>query len=221
MTNIRATIKVARWLAAGLALLLGLYVAAGLVGGALPSNSRWTPPAQGVTIWVESNGVHTGIVVPKVAAGVDWRGTFPAADLADPRYGGWDHLAIGWGDKAFYLGTPTWSDVKVATVLAAAIGSDATLVHVDHVPRPQQGSDERRIVLRPEEYRRLAAFIRATLAPGGRRYRGYDAYDAFYEARGRYSAIRTCDAWTGDSLRYAGVRVGRWTPFPITVMSWF
>lgn len=213
--------RIARRIAAAILALLGLYVAAGLVGGALPSNAGWRPPAEGVTIWVESNGVHTGIVVPKLAAGVGWRGVFPAADLADRRYGGWDHLAVGWGEKTFYLGTPTWRDVRLGTVLAAALGSDASLVHVDHVPTPGRSDDERRLVLRPEEYRRLAGFIRATLAPGGRRYRGYGANDAFYQARGRYSAIHTCNAWTGDALRHAGVRVGAWTPFPLTVMGWF
>ena len=214
-------IRIAHYLAAAVALLIAGYATAGLIGGALPANAGWRQPPDGVVIFVQSNGVHTGIVVPKVAAGVDWRGAFPASDLADPRYGGWDHLVIGWGERNFYLGTPTWSDVRPATVLAAAIGSDATLVHVDHVPPPRLSDDERRIVLRPEEYRRLAGFIRATLMPGGRRYRGYDVYDAFYQARGRYSAFNTCNAWTGDALRHAGVRVGAWTPFPATVLGWF
>lgn len=213
--------RVARRLVATLLLLIGAYAAAGMVGGALPSNAAWQPPAAGVVIFVESNGVHTGIVMPKIAAGVDWRGVFPAGDLADPRFGGWNHVAVGWGDKAFYLNTPRWSDVRPGTVLAAAFGSDQTLLHAEHVPPPMVGDDERRVVLRPEEYRRLAAFIVATLKPGGRRFRGYGAYDAFYEARGQYSAIRTCNAWTGDALRAAGVRVGAWTPFPVTVIGWF
>ena len=217
----RRSLRIARRVAAGIALLLGLYVAAGLIGGALPSNARWRPPAEGVVVFVETNGVHTGIVLPKVAAGVDWRDTFPAADLADPRHGGWRHLAIGWGERNVFLGTPAWSDVKPATLVAAAIGSDATLVHVEHVPPPRPSADQRRVVLRPAEYRRLAAFIRATLLPGGGRYRGYDPSDAFYQARGRYSAIHTCNAWTGDALRHAGVRVGAWTPFPGTVLGWF
>ncbi len=73
----------------------------------------------------------------------------------------------------------------------------------------------------PTQYRRLAAYIRASFRDGGARYRGYAGYDAFYEANGRYSAVRTCNAWTGDALRFAGVRVGWWTPFPVTVMGWF
>lgn len=203
-----------------MALLLA-YPAAGLVGGAIPSNRAWVAPAEGVTILLESNGVHTGIVMPKVAAGVDWRATFPGRDLADPRYAGFDHVSVGWGERDFYLNTPTWADVTLSTVLAAALGSERTLIHVDHVPRPTPAADVRMLVVTPHEYRRIAGYIRATLVAGGTRHRGYFKYDVFYEARGRYSAIRTCNAWTGDALRFAGVRVGAWTPFPATVLWWF
>jgi uncharacterized protein (TIGR02117 family) len=213
--------RVAGRIAAVLALLLILYGTVGVIGGALPANSGWRPPARGVTIWVENNGIHVDLVVPKVAAGFDWRPYAPAADLADPRFAGHDHLAIGWGEKAFFLDTPTWSSVRPGTIMAAALGSDATLLHVEHVPRPKAGPNVRRLVLRPEEYRRLAAFIAASFSPHGQHYRGYDRYDAFYDARGHYDALHTCNAWAGDALRRAGVRVGRWTPFPGTVMSWF
>ena len=224
-SNARSLTLVARrWLArvaaALITLLLG-YGAAGLIGGALPVNSGWRPPERGVTIWVENNGVHTGLVVPKVAAGVDWRLFAPAGDLADMGYAGHRYLAIGWGDRDFYLGTPTWADVRPRDVLAAATGSERTLLHVEHVAAPVAGADVRRVVLRPEEYRRLVAFIVASRRPDGGRWRGYGAYDVFYEARGRYDAIRTCNSWTGRALAAAGVRVGRWTPFPVTVLWWF
>ena len=65
--------------------LLALYPLAGLIGGTIPANRGWTAPAHGVTLFIESNGIPTGIIMPKVAAGVDWRGVFPPGDLADPR----------------------------------------------------------------------------------------------------------------------------------------
>lgn len=213
-----------RWLGRAamlLALLFGGYGTAGLIGGAIPANAGWRPPAQGVRIYVESNGIHVGIVVPKVAGGIDWRGLAPGADLADPRYAGYDHLAIGWGERAFFLDTATWADLRPRTVLAAARGSDATLLHVEHVPAPRLAGNVRSIVLRPTEYRRLAAYIRASLAPSRERHRGYGANDAFYAGTGHYDAIHTCNAWVGDALRQAGIRVGRWTPFPVTVLGWF
>jgi uncharacterized protein (TIGR02117 family) len=79
----------------------------------------------------------------------------------------------------------------------------------------------RPIMLRPDDYRRLAAFIRASVRPGGGHQHGYGPGDAFYDATGHYDAITTCNAWTGAALRAAGVRVGVWTPFPVTVMAWF
>ncbi len=212
---------VALRIGAGCALLLLAYVVAGLIGGAVPVNRDWRQPERGVEIWVESNGVHTGIVVPKVAAGVDWRGLARPSHLADPRYARHDHVSFGWGERAFYLETPTWADVRPATVLAAAFGSTATLVHVDHVARPRASADVRRLVLTPDQYRRLAAVIAASVAPNARHHRGYGPWDAFYDGTGRYSALTTCNAWTGAALAAAGVRVGWWTPFPATVLWWF
>lgn len=215
-------IRLIRWFTAGLVLLITGYGAAGMVGGAIPTNRDWREPARGVTIYVESNGIHTGLIVPKVAGGVDWRALADPRDLADPRYGAYDHLAIGWGDRRFFLDTPTWRDLRPSTILAAAIGSDATLLHIEHLPAPEvTGRDVRRIVMTVAQYRRLAIFIRAHLSPRARHYPGYAAYDAFYDARGHYDAVRTCNDWTGDALRHAGVRIGAWTPFPVTVMGWF
>jgi uncharacterized protein (TIGR02117 family) len=221
--------KTGRWLGGallGALMLVLLYGAAGLLGGAIPVNAGWRPPASGVTVYVETNGVHTDLVVPVVAAGVDWRDLVRPGDIADPRYAAYDHLAIGWGEARFYLETPTWADVRPGTVLRAALGSDRTLVHVEHLPAPAIGPDVRPIVLRAAEYRRLAAFIRASFAqaPRGARpeiFRGYGDFDAFYSGSGRYDALMTCNAWTGAALRAAGVRVGAWTPFAGTVMEWF
>lgn len=204
----------------GVLSLVATYAAAGAIGGAIPVNGRWSAPERGVRIYVESNGVHTGIVVPVQAAGVDWSDLVRPSDLRDRRYAGYPYRSFGWGERTFYLETPTWADVRPGTVLAAAFGSERTLMHVDQVPAPRPGADVRTILLRPEEYRRLADFIRAGFAPGGARLAGYGANDAFYEARGRYSGLMTCNAWTGAALRHAGVRMGAWTPFPATVLWW-
>jgi uncharacterized protein (TIGR02117 family) len=219
MTKTRRTLQLSA--AAILSVPVG-YAAAGLVGGAIPANRAWASPPRGVRVFVETNGIHVGLVVPKQAAGIDWRDWAPARDLRDPRYAGHDHLAIGWGEHAFFVETPTWAAVRPTTVAAAAFGSDRTLLHVEHVRAPGEDDvDVRAILLRPDEYRRLAAFIRASAAPRRQTYRGYAQHDIFYAGRGHYSAIRTCNSWTGEALRTAGVRVGRWTPFPVTVMRWF
>ncbi|MEH3047258.1 TIGR02117 family protein [Sphingomonas adhaesiva] len=201
-------------------MLVLAYLLAGAIGGLVPRNGGWRPPDRGVTIWIEDNGIHTGLVLPARAAGIDWHADFPARDLRDPRYAAHRYVAIGWGERGFYLGTPTWWDVRPATVLHAAWGSEDTLLHVEHIARPAAGPQVRAVTLREDEYRRLAAVIRAARRDGAA-LPGYAAYDAFYPARGRYDALRTCNAWTGDTLAAAGVRIGAWTPFASTVMRWF
>lgn len=199
-------------------LVLG-YFLAGLIGGAIPAGTGEPPPARGIRIYVEDNGIHTGIVLPKHAAGQSFDDLVRADDLADPRHAGHGWLSIGWGERAFYLGTPSWADVKPATILAAAIGSDAVVMHVGHLSEPVGEAGVYPVTLSPDQYRRLVAFIRASFGKG-QPVHGYGPSDAFYVARGRYSAVDTCNAWTGAALRAAGVPMGAWTPFPVTVTSW-
>jgi uncharacterized protein (TIGR02117 family) len=218
MRQVRQTVK------KGLVLVLltvASYGAAGVIGGIVPSNAGATRPAQGIPVVIESNGIHTGLVLPKVAAGADLRDLLPASDLADPRYAAYDHVAIGWGDRRFYVETPTWADVRPMTLVSAALGSGQTVLHVEHIAAPGPSRDSRVVLLRPAEYRRLVAFVRASFAPRGWHRTGYGMDDAFYAATGRYDAYRTCNSWTGDALRAAGVRIGAWTPFPVTVLEWF
>lgn len=211
-------------IAAAFALACVGYLVAGLIGGAIPTNTVRQPPDGGVRIYVEDNGIHTGIVVPVSAAGVDWRGLVRPGDIADSRYAANGYLAFGWGDRAFYIGTPTWSDLDLRTVARAAIGSDDTVLHVEHIPEPLVGPKVRTVLLSRAEYLRLSAYIRTTFAigPDGRAQsvHGYGPHDAFYAAHGHYNVIYTCNEWTGEALRHAGLRMGRWTPFPVTVMAW-
>lgn len=191
------------------------YLAAALLGSAVATNRDWKPPVQGVTIYVADNGVHTDLVLPAQ----DFADLVRAAHFADPRAGGQQWLMFGWGDRDFYLNTPTWWDMNPLRVARALAGMGPTVVHVSALPEPQPGAKIRRLVLRPEEYARLAAHVRNSFAPG-LPARGYGGHDAFYAARGGYSALRTCNEWSARGLRTAGVRMGAWTPFAFGVMWW-
>jgi uncharacterized protein (TIGR02117 family) len=202
-----------------LLLLPLLYLAAGAIGGAIPRNAGWREAADGVTIYVATNGIHTGLILPTRTPEHDWSPLVRPEHIRDPRYAG-RYLWFGWGEAEFYLNTPTWAEVSPRTVLYAATGSDQTLVHVDHLLRPW--SDARPIRLSRAEYRALVQAVRGSFdLSRAQPLPGYDVADVFYPARGRYDAIRTCNWWTAEMLAQAGVRVGAWTPFSATVMQWF
>jgi uncharacterized protein (TIGR02117 family) len=177
-----------------------------------------------VRIFVRTNGVHTWIMVPKVAAEMDWRPLVPGAHLRDPRWGNGNYVAIGYGNREVYLNTPTWADLTFRNAVAAMVGSGESLVHADHDNDPQPSDIQRPIILTHAEYGRLVGFIRATFRTDaqGRTIpligRGYGNSDMFYEAVGSYNALYTCNSWTGQALRTAGVRTGLWTPLSQSIM---
>jgi len=209
---------------AGIVAVPLLYFLAAVIFGIIPANVAFHQPARGITILVRSNGVHTWIVMPKVTEEMDWRPYASPRHLDDPRWGNADHVAIGYGNREFYLNTPNWGDLSPRTAALALFGSGPTLLHVEHVDRPRDEERQRPIRITRDQYRRLAGFIqmRFRLDSGGRPIpvlgRGYGPGDMFYEASGGYSFVMTCNEWTGRALRAAGVRTGLWTPFEQSIM---
>ena len=115
---IRRIASVLGWVVLAVAGLLALYLVAGAIGGAIPVNRDRQAPATGITIFVETNGVHTGIIVPKLAAGIDWRRIVRPADLRDPRYAGYNHLSFGWGERGEHHSGQNWAPYPGADLLA-------------------------------------------------------------------------------------------------------
>lgn len=217
------------WLA-GLALTPFLIAAAFLLtawlGAALPRNPGWSEPARGITIMVETNGVHTGIVMPVVSEVKDWRTTFPSAGEPRPQDGQLPtHIAVGWGEKEVFLNTPTWGDLKLATVVRIVLHGGEGLMRVAHYVRPAPSEHHRPVTLRPAEYARLVERVEAALPalPPGAERRNYPSYELgarHYDAAGRYTVTNTCNQWVSDVLAHAGMEIGTWTPLAGGVMQW-
>jgi len=205
---------------AGIALAVLLYALIGWIGSSIPRNGDWREPADGIEILVETNGVHTGLVLPLVTPEKDWRTEFPATDLGEPSQP-YTHVSISWGEREVFLDTPTWWDLRPTTVLRIIGVGGEGLIHVAQYVRPAPSDSERPLTLSRAEYRRLVAAIERTLPDEPRvRHPGYEAWDVFYDAPGRYTATNTCNQWTSDMLAKAGVRIGWWTPFAGGVMKW-
>lgn len=181
------------------------------------------PPRQGdpglIAVAVCDNGVHADIVVPALAAGIDWRSLFADA-LSEPIAAERDHVAFGWGSREFYAQTPRWRDVR-PLLAARAVFWDRTALHVEFRQPPRQGDDCRKWHATGDEYHALSRFILSSIEmPDGRPVaiaQGYGATDAFFAATGRYTLIGTCNQWSGQALKSMGAPVALWTPFSFLV----
>jgi uncharacterized protein (TIGR02117 family) len=206
------------------ALIFGVYMLAALIGSFVPANNSWKQPAEGIDIFVETNGVHVSLIIPMSAAGEDLSDLIRPDQLGNRELYG-THAMIGWGHKRVYRNARTWGDVKSGDIASAITGSDETTLHVYHLIDPQPTSYRKRFRVTPEQYRSIIAQIRATfrLDANGKSgaYPAYGPDNLFYDSVGHYDAITTCNSWTGTVLRNSGVRMGIWTPMPGGVMRWF
>jgi len=197
-----------------------LFFISAWIGAAIPRNSNWVEPEDGITILVGSNGIHTEIIMPVATEAVDWRDHFPLSDIANPTRD-YTHVGVSWGERSFFLETPSWSDFNPLTALGALTGGDG-LIHAAYYVRPTPADDFRELRISVEEYSMLIEQVTRDLVPLGTRttYGGYSTHDVFYDARGIYHLGNTCNQWTSDRLAAAGIETGFWTPLPGGVMQW-
>lgn len=165
-----------------------------------------------------TNGVHTDIVVPVKTAQFDWSKEIPFQHTLSKR-SDFKYLSVGWGDKGFYLDTPEWSDLKFSTAFNAAFWLSESAMHCTFYDKMTVGKDCVRLNLTHDQYMELVQFINAKF---DRDQNGkvmliqtdavYGKNDAFYDAKGRYSFLDTCNTWTNQGLKVAGQKAALWTP---------
>jgi uncharacterized protein (TIGR02117 family) len=172
-----------------------------------------------VAIYILTNGDHTDIVVPVKNDITDW-----SKEISYQNTVGRDttrqYLAIGWGDKGFYLNTPTWADLKFSTAFKAAFALSTSAIHATYYQAMPESNDCKKIMISNEQYKRLVAFVDSSFkrdAAGKviniKTNANYDKNDAFYEAKRKYNLFYTCNTWANNALKASGQTACVWTPF--------
>ncbi len=171
-----------------------------------------------VTAYILTNGVHTDLVVPVKNVAIDWSTKVPYGNTKSKEEN-LKYLGIGWGDKGFYLDTPTWAELKVSTAFKAAFWLGESAMHCTYYEKMTEGEDCKKLELTQTEYLELVNFIEKKFEydqNGKTKLIKTDAVygknDAFYDAIGSYSFLYTCNTWTNDGLKEAGQKAAFWTP---------
>jgi uncharacterized protein (TIGR02117 family) len=172
-----------------------------------------------IAVYIHTNGMHTDIVVPARNDQMDWSKEIKYRNTiaADTTY---KYLAIGWGDKGFYLQTPTWADLKFSTAFKAVTGLSTTAIHATYYKDMPVGADCRVIYMSRPQYARLVQYITSSLQKDKDAHfvyiktnANYGRTDAFYEANGHYSLLHTCNTWANSALKECGQKCCLWTIF--------
>lgn len=66
---------------------------------------------------------------------------------------------MGWGDKGFYLETPTWAELKASVAFKAVTGLSTTAIHATFYIMLEENSACKRLLLSRDQYVRLVRCI--------------------------------------------------------------
>ena len=169
-------------------------------------------------VYILTNGVHTDIVLPIKSKQFDWSTVIPFEDTKSQRTD-FNYLSVGWGDKGFYLDTPEWKDLKVSTAFYAAFWLGESAMHCTFYDQMTESEDCKKIMLTDQQYADLIQFVNDKFDHDEKGNvikiktdAVYSENDAFYEAKGSYSFLYTCNTWTNNGLKAAGQKAALWTP---------
>jgi len=197
-----------------------LYIAATFILSRMTIKGQNNKNAS-VQIYLMKSGVHTDFIVPVRNEIKDWRTEFPLENTGFKDSSS-QLLSIGWGDKNFYMNTPTWSDLTFKTAISVPFGIGPSAIHATYY---QQLLDDRPIIklhLTQKQYQNLVHYIEKTLV---RNNKGQTKYikatmpgvvtgnDAYYAAKGRYNLFFTCNSWVNAGLKACQQKACYWTAF--------
>ncbi|MBY0427579.1 MAG: TIGR02117 family protein [Cytophagales bacterium] len=177
------------------------------------------------TIYLMTNGVHTDVVLPVRSNIIHWDSLVPFENvLSNDTNFRW--LAFGWGDKGFYLNTPTWDDLTFGTAFKAATGLSSTAMHCTYYRRVKEDAECVKILIKDAQLAALSQYVRQSFRRDStgkfewiHTNAVYGKTDAFYEAIGNYSLLTTCNTWTNNGLKAADLPACWWTPLDKGLMQ--
>lgn len=214
---------VLKWILRGLGILIislvCIFISEKILSNIEVDEKKYDEPKD-IALYLMSNGVHTDIVMPVHSIMVNWEQYFSFQNTLskDTTY---QYVGIGWGDKGFYLETPTWADLKFSVAFKAVTGLGNSAIHATYFSNaPQEGAQCKKFMVSKSQYQQLIAYIISSLDldKNGKSINvpteaEYGQSDAFYEAKGSYSMFHTCNSWTNNALKSGGMKAVVWTAF--------
>lgn len=201
---------------------LGLLAGAGLLlliaGTLVPRSlfSRSDGEEKSVEVLVITNPIHTDIALPANSETLQAFEFLQESGLPMDAPGlRW--IVLGWGGRAFYLETPTWAELKLTPALKA-LTIDRSVLHVELAGEIDQSlPNVKSISVSEVEFSRLLQTALDSFdpqfpaaIPGA----GYGDNDRFFEAKGYFNVLVSCNTWAANMLRAAGIQTGWWNPLP-------
>ena len=207
--------KIVKWIIA-IILIPIAYILVSLVLTFIPINNEEEYSGKNGSIYLNTNGVHLNIVIPK--------DQLDSKLLDGLRYFKNDnYFSFGWGDKKFYLNTPTWGDLTFNNAYRALFLKSPTLIHLTRYSTIY--GDWVEIKVNQNQLNKINQYIYKTFYFNSLNKKillnnkGYSYNDDFYEAMGSYSCFRTSNSWVNSGLKESEIKACLWTPYDFGLLN--
>ena len=203
-------LKVLLKLAGGILLLIGVFFLVAFLLSAWPTHPAKLDCIPNKEVFLSSNGIHLDIIFHKKDLPLQLTTVLQPDRTVN-------FAAIGYGDRAFYLETPTWDDLNGWTTLKALFWKTSATVHVTKLTR--SNANWPKISLCPQQFDSLLQYVDRSFQkdelgrPVEIKGKGYTKTDHFFEANGHVSCLHTCNQWVCQGLKKAEVKTSVWSPF--------
>jgi hypothetical protein len=127
------------------------------------------------------------------------------------------YLAFSYGDREFMMKVPRWSDFDFSLALKSLFTNTPALLRVGHYGGINR-EDSVKIMLSKSCLEKLQKSILNSFSEKNNKFQRYfDSYKHpkvfYFQAKKSYNLFHTCNIWTGDRLRDAGLKASYLTPF--------
>ncbi|MEG4232964.1 TIGR02117 family protein [Microcoleus sp. Pol11C3] len=188
--------------------------------------SKWGNYSQAdctISLYISNEGIHTEVIVPVKNEYFEWNQYLPLTEIGRDATSNYKYLSFGWGDRAFMLETPTSGSINPVTAFKALFLPTPSTVHVESYRVIPRNLETKCVKISGANYLRLVNFIKNSflLDAAGNKIKisyGYDNTESFYEAKGSYSILRTCNDWTAEALQKADVKTPLWSTLSSAIM---
>lgn len=172
-----------------------------------------------ITMYIHTNGMHTDYVLPIQSEFINWSEEIKFSHTKSQRED-YKYVAMGWGDKGFFLDVEDWDNVKPGIAINAAFGLGTTAMHTTFLHDVTLDENTKEISITKEQYQALIDYVQTSFKRDANGQiiniptdKVYGVNDSFYEGKGNYSFLYTCNTWANTGLKKAKMRACFWTPF--------
>lgn len=189
-------------------------------------NCNTTQEKCNYSICIINDGMHINIVIPVKNDLVNWEEFINISDLGKDAIANYKYLTFGWGDRDFYIQTPTLAEFNLITASKALFLPTPSTILVQGFSEIPRYQETKCVKVTQTDYLQLIQFIQKTFQLNSqnepiRIANGHSSNSGFYAANGNYSIGKTCNNWVAEALKKANVDTPLWAGLSSAVMLHF